>query len=278
MAGSEQSIDGSDGDKLYIHERWSRIIDMLHATKVTSVEQFSSALSVSPATIRRDLNELHSEGRLRRVRGGAIGAEPNSAYSDPYFGLSGQLSQVDTLSVNIKEKRAIGEKAASMIEDNDSIIIDGGSTTVYMTQQIDAANLMVLTTSIPIMTSLLGRPKIRILIAGGEVFQEQALVLDPYSHGIVNKFSATKLFIGAQAVTARGLMQSDPLLVQNEQQLISRADKVIVLADSSKFEAKASLSVCGLEAIDTVVTDSGLSAPARKMLVDNDIEIVIAKG
>ncbi len=175
------------------------------------------------------------------------------------------------------EKLAIGKKAASMIEDNDSVIIDGGSTTVHMTQHIDAANLMVLTTSIPIMTSLLGRPRIRILIAGGEVFQEQALVLDPYSHGIVNKFSATKLFIGAQAVTPRGLMQTDPLLVQNEQQLISRADQIIVLADSSKFEAKASLSVCALETIDTVVTDAKLSAAARKMLMDNDIEVIIAE-
>ena len=277
MAAAEQSVgEQEEGDKLYIHERWNRIIDMLHATKVTSVEQFSNALSVSPATIRRDLNELHSEGRLCRVRGGAIAADPNSGYGEPYFGLSGQLNQEDTLAVNIKEKRDIGEKAASMIDDNDSIIIDGGSTTVYMTQHIQAKNLMVLTTSIPIMNSLLGRPKIRILIAGGEVFQEQALVLDPYSHGIVNKFSATKLFIGAQAVTSRGLMQTDPLLVQNEQQLISRADKVILLADSSKFEAKGSLAVCGLEAIDTVVTDAGLSAEARKMLVDNDIEIVIS--
>ena len=276
MAVSKQGVDGADGDKLYIHERWSRIINMLHATKVTSVEQFAAALNVSAATIRRDLNELHSDGRLRRVRGGAVLSEPNAAYADPYFGLSGQLSQADTLAKNINEKRAIGEKAASMIDDNDSIIIDGGSTTVYMTQHIEASNLMVLTTSIPIMTSLLGMPKIRILIAGGEVFQEQALILDPYSHGIVNKFSATKLFIGAQAITARGLMQTDPLLVQNEQQLISRADKVILLADSSKFEAKASLSVCSLDAIDTVVTDAGLSSEARKMLIDNNVEIVIA--
>jgi len=277
MAISEHNNTNAEDDKLFIHERWSRIIDMLHVTKVTSVEQFSNALSVSPATIRRDLNELHSEGRLRRVRGGAIAVEPNAALGDPYFGLSGQLNQADTLSVNLKAKRAIGEKAASMIEDNDSIIIDGGSTTVHMTQHIKAQNLMVLTTSIPIMNSLLGKPKLRILIAGGEVFQEQALVLDPYSHGIVDKFSATKLFIGAQAVTVRGLMQTDPLLVQNEQQLIRRADKVILLVDSSKFEAKASLSVCGLDAIDTVVTDEDLSKEARQMLSEYDIEIVIAR-
>ncbi|NNC37403.1 MAG: DeoR/GlpR transcriptional regulator [Acidimicrobiales bacterium] len=275
MAVSEQGEISTEEDKLYIHERWSRIIEMLHATKVTSVEQFSNALGVSPATVRRDLNELHSEGRLRRVRGGAIIAAPNAANRDPYFGLSGQLNQADTLSINIKEKRAIGEKAAAMIDDNDSIIIDGGSTTVFMAQHIQAENLMVLTTSIPIMNSLLGRPKLRILIAGGEVFQEQALVLDPYSHGIVEKFSATKLFIGAQAVTAHGLMQTDPLLVQNEQQLIARADKVILLADSSKFEAKASLSVCGLDAIDTVITDAGISNEARRMLGEYDIDIVV---
>jgi len=276
MAVSDINSGSTEEEKLFIHERWNRIIDMLHTTKVTSVEQFAGALAVSPATIRRDLNELHSAGRLQRVRGGAIAAKPNAAYNDPYFGLSGQLNQADTLSVNINEKRAIGKKAASMIDDNDSVIIDGGSTTVYMSQHIKAENLMVLTTSIPIMNSLLGRPKLRVLIAGGEVFQEQALVLDPYSHGIVEKFSATKLFIGAQAVTSRGLMQTDPLLVQNEQQLISRADKVILLADSSKFTAKGSLTVCGLDVIDTVVTDAGLPPDARKMLAEHDIDIVIA--
>ena len=276
MAGSGQNKIDMEEDKLYIHERWSRIIEMLHPTKVTSVEQFSIALSVSPATVRRDLNELHAEGRLRRVRGGAVAAEPNVAYRDPYFGLSGQLAQADTLSVKMKEKRAIGEKAASLIENNDSIIIDGGSTTVHMTQHIHAENLMVLTTSIPIMNALLGRPKLRILIAGGEVFQDQALVLDPYSHGIVEKFSATKLFIGAQAITPHGLMQTDPLLVQNEQQLISRAEQVILLADSSKFEAKASLSVCGLDAIDIIVTDNQLSDTARSLLLEHNIKIIMA--
>jgi len=78
MALSDQNTANADEDKLYIHERWNRMIEMLHATKVTSVEQFSSALGVSPATIRRDLNELHSDGRLRRVRGGAIASEPNA--------------------------------------------------------------------------------------------------------------------------------------------------------------------------------------------------------
>jgi len=276
MTGSGQNTIDMEEDKLYIHERWSRIIEMLHPTKVTSVEQFSVVLGVSPATVRRDLNELHADGRLRRVRGGAVAAEPNVTYRDPYFGLSGQLTQADTLSVKIKEKRAIGKKAASLIDDNDSIIIDGGSTTVHMTQHIHAENLMVLTTSIPIMNALLGRPKLRILIAGGEVFQEQALVLDPYSHGIVEKFSATKLFIGAQAITSHGLMQTDPLLVQNEQQLIARAEQVILLADSSKFEAKASLSVCGLDAIDVVVTDNRLSEKAHSLLGEHDIEIIIA--
>ncbi len=260
---------------MFIHERWNRIVELLDPEKVTSVEQFSELLDVSPATIRRDLNELHSEGRLKRVRGGAISAEKNSGIHDPYFGLSGQLNQSQTVLMNIEQKRAIGERAAQLIENNDSIIIDGGSTTVHMTRHINATNLMVLTTSIPIMNALIGMPKLRILIAGGEVFQEQALVLDPYNHGIVDKFSATKLFIGAQAITPRGLMQTDPLLVQNEQQLISRAEEVVLLADSSKFKTRASLAVCELSKINTLVTDEGLTAESREMLEDNGVKIIV---
>jgi DeoR family ulaG and ulaABCDEF operon transcriptional repressor len=82
------------------------------------------------------------------------------------------------------------------------------------------------------------------MITGGEVFEEQKVILNPYGDSIINKFSASKIFIGAQAITEKGLLQTDPLLVHYEQDLIARAEEVIALADSTKFESRGSLVVC----------------------------------
>lgn len=262
-------------NRLFIYDRWNRLVELLRPNSVTSVEQLAENLSVSAATIRRDLSDLDAAGRLKRVRGGAVAAvkAPVSAYS-PLGALEGQIGYDDARKHNRPAKQAIGQKAADLLEDGDAIIIDGGSTTLELAHAIQVKNLTVLTTSILIMNALLPRPDLRILIAGGEIFHEQGVVLNPYGNGIVSKYSATKIFIGAQAISSRGLMQTDPLLVHNEQELIERADQVIVLADSSKFGARASLSVCGLDRIDTIITDQGIPASARKMLEEFDVKVI----
>ncbi|WP_206711205.1 DeoR/GlpR family DNA-binding transcription regulator [Aquisalinus flavus] len=270
-------LEGRDEDRLFIHDRWNRIVDLLRVDSVTSVEQLADDLSVSAATIRRDLSELDAVGRLKRVRGGAVAASLDSAkpqMTSTLRTLQGQLGHADALKKNREAKLAIGRKAAELLDAGEAVIIDGGTTTLELANAIDVDSLTVLTTSILIMNALLLRPDLRVLIAGGEIFHEQSVVLNPYGNGIVSKYSATKIFIGAQAITSRGLMQTDPLLVHNEQELIERAEKVIVLVDSSKFGAKASLSVCGLDRIDVIVTDDGLAPEARRMLQDFDIEIL----
>jgi len=265
---------GSD-ERLFIYDRWTQLIQLLKPDLVTSVEELSEKLRVSKATVRRDLSELDAAGRLRRVRGGAV-ANSSDAILDSTARLMGQAGFDDSANANAQLKRAIGEKAAELLEPGDAVIIDGGSTTLELARNIGAMPLTILTTSIPILFALLGRPKLRVLITGGEVFQEQNIVLNPYGDGIVANFAPSKVFLGAQSLTRRGLMQTDPLLVQNEKELIAHADKIIVLADSSKFGAKGSLAVCGLDRISTVITDSGLSDQACNMLDSHDVEIIIA--
>jgi len=261
-------------ERLFIHDRWTQILRLINPDLVTSVEKLAEVLSVSPATIRRDLIELHELGKLLRVRGGAIAFPPADGGLRAHGLLEGQADDAQSATTNMAAKRAIGEYAVGLLSEGEAIIIDGGTTTMEMARRIPDQNLTVLTTSVSIMSNLLGKTQLRILITGGEVFQKQNIVLNPYGDGILQNFSASKLFIGAQAVTRQGLMQTDPLLVQNEQSLIARADSVILLADSSKFDASASLSVCSLETLDMVVTDSKVSSAAVTMLESFDIEVV----
>lgn len=263
-------------DRMHTEDRHRRILNLLDPEAVVSIETLTRELKSSPATIRRDLEKLSKLGKLRRVHGGALPPDPGGADSRAPARLVGQQAYLESEIVNVKAKRAIGAKALEYCQPGEGIIIDGGTTTNMMAEQMPNEPFQVLTTSLPIVLSLLQKPQIRLLLSGGEIFREQNIFLSPYEDTILQNFAAAKIFIGAQAVTASGLMQSDALLVQNERRLIARSQQVIALVDSSKFTDHATLSVCALSGIHTLITDKGIGDKARAMLKKAGVELVIA--
>jgi DeoR family ulaG and ulaABCDEF operon transcriptional repressor len=266
---------------MHLQDRWKLIIDELSSERVTSVDELTERLGVSPATIRRDLNELHELGHLLRVRGGAMRVEGKlysgrSGDDRRQDGLKGQAPFVDSVITNAAAKRAIARLALDYVTPGLSMIIDGGTTTFMMASMMADEAYHVLTTSIPILQCLLERSKVRVTLPGGELFREQRIVLNPYEDGILQHFAAARMFIGCQALTTNGLMQTDTLLVQSERRLMERTNEVIVLADSSKINAPASLSVCPLSQIDVVITDENIDPAALRWLQAHDIEVKIA--
>ncbi|MDI7776420.1 DeoR/GlpR family DNA-binding transcription regulator [Asticcacaulis sp. EMRT-3] len=265
---------------MHLQDRWKRIIDELNTDRVTSVDELTERLGVSPATIRRDLNELHELGHLLRVRGGAMRAE-GTVYSgrgdERRSGLTGQSAFADSVITNAGAKRAIAKMALSYITPGLSMIIDGGTTTFMMASMMADEAYHVLTTSVPILQCLFERPRIKVTVPGGELFRDQGIILNPYEDGILQHFAAQRMFIGCQALTKNGLMQTDTLLVQSERRLMERAGEVIVLADSSKIDAQASLSVCPLKDIDVLITDENIDPSAVRWLNAHDIEVRIAR-
>ena len=268
---------------MHLQDRWKLIIDELSSERVTSVDELTERLGVSPATIRRDLNELHELGHLLRVRGGAMRIEGKlyngrtAGEERRSDGLRGQAPFLDSVITNAAAKRAIAKLALSYVTPGLSMIIDGGTTTFMMASMMEDEAYNVLTTSIPILQCLLERSKVRVTLPGGELFREQRIVLNPYEDGILQHFAAARMFIGCQALTTNGLMQTDTLLVQSERRLMERASEIIVLADSSKINAPASLSVCPLSQIDVVITDEKIDPQALRWLQANDIDVKIAQ-
>jgi len=260
---------------MHTEDRWRAILTSLATERVTPIELLADRLNVSSATIRRDIKMLDEIGRLRRVRGGAMPVTESSTgpVSAPSQ-LIGQEPYSEAEIRNVKQKRAIGKAAVAYCDPNEAIIIDGGSTTKMLADMLPNEPYQILTTSLPIIQALLLKSRVKLLIPGGEVFREQNILLSPYEDGLLDNFSAAKILMGAQAITAGGLMQTDPLLVQAERRLIDRADKIIVLADASKFTARAGLSVCSLSRINTVITNDDIPAAARRMLGDAGVELV----
>ena len=147
-------------------------------------------------------------------------------------------------------------------------MIDGGSTTLQMCPHLAGLNLQVLTNSLHIVNALLAQPGTRVLVPGGQVFPEQNIILSAAGDDGMPRFHAPRLFLGAASLGPVGLMQADIILVTGERRFIDRADEIIVMVDSSKFDGPSGHVVCPLQDIDTVITDSGIS-PARVAMLEN---------
>ncbi len=252
---------------MHQHERHGLIAALLQKQGTIGIQELMTRLDASRATVRRDLQEMEAAGLLRRVRGGAqaLGTRPTQL-TEPPFDYNATL--------NRETKRAIARKAVELCGERDSIIIDGGTTTFAMTEFLVQTKVEVLTNSIPIADFLMRHGENRVTLPGGEIFREQQLILSPFDNDLTHRFFASKLFMGAQALTQHGLMQSDPLLIRAEQKLIDQAEKLVVLVDSSKFQGRGSLILCPLSRIDIVVTDDGISDTAAALLRDAGVEVM----
>ncbi len=259
---------------MHASQRDAEILSILQAEGFVSFRTLCERLDASSATIRRDLERLEADGRLARVRGGAkLTAEAQAAVAERLLGAPFEINRTR----QAREKAAIGRAAAALCQRGEAVIIDGGTTTFQMCGHLEDLELQVLTNSLHIVGELLRQRGARVSVPGGAIFREQNIILSPFEDDGLARYHASKLFMGAAAVSARGLMQADVVLIQAEQKLMNKADKLIVLADSSKFRTSASFVVCGLDAIDVVVTDAGVTAAEVAVLENQGIEVVVAE-
>lgn len=253
-------------------ERQRVILSAVQERPVATVADICTLTGASEATVRRDINTLHIQKRLRRVRGGA------EAITPPQFvGLAGRTFAVNE-TMRGPEKQAIARAAVELCDDGDAIIINGGTTTFQMVHPLAMRRMQVFTNSFPIAEHLLKNSKNTVMLSGGVIYREQNIILSPFDNDVTRNFAATRMFMGAHGLGPLGLMEADPLLIQAENKLIGQADELVVLVDSSKFESRSSLVLCPLTRIDVVITDDGISDRAATMLEAADIKLIVAQA
>jgi DeoR family ulaG and ulaABCDEF operon transcriptional repressor len=155
-------------------------------------------------------------------------------------------------------------------------MIDGGTTTLQMCPHLAGLGLQVLTNSLHIVNALLPQAGTRILVPSGTVFREQNIILAAAGEESMPRFHAPKLFMGAASVGPQGVMQQDVVLVAAERRLIDRAEHVILLVDSGKFVSGSGTIVCGLDEVDVLVTDAGITPEHAAMVRAAGVELVVA--
>ncbi|MEO8722279.1 MAG: DeoR/GlpR family DNA-binding transcription regulator [Sphingobium sp.] len=259
---------------MHAEQREKFILAALQTTGFVTYRELEAQLSASPATIRRDLGRLEANGSIVRVHGGAKlvpSAVPDLAERHL---LGTPFAQA--ITQNLEAKRAIGKAAAALCRPGEGVMIDGGTTTLQMCPHLAGMALQVLTNSLHIIDALLPQTDTRILVPSGTLFREQNIILAPAGEESMPQFHAPKLFMGAAAVGQQGVLQHDVILVAAERRLIERAEQVILLVDSSKFESTSGAIVCSLSEIDVLITDSGIPAHFRDTLAAANVELILA--
>ncbi|MCX7284261.1 MAG: DeoR/GlpR family DNA-binding transcription regulator [Novosphingobium sp.] len=257
---------------MHAAERERRIFEALRPTGFVSYRDLEVLLDASPATIRRDLTRLEESAQIVRVHGGAKLPEAEDSSGSRLLGTPFEQN----ITLNLAAKQAIGKAAAALCQPGEGVMIDGGTTTLQMCPHLEGLDLQVLTNSLHIVNALLPQAGTRILLPSGAVFREQNIILAPAGEESMPRFHAPRLFMGAAAIGPQGVMQADPVLVAAERRLIDRAEDVILLVDSSKFRTQSGTIVCGLDEIDTVITDSAIPADLKQRLADQGVMVLIA--
>lgn len=256
---------------MHERERWQLILTQVRSRGVMRLRELAAMTGASPATLRRDVTKLEEMGQIRRIHGGieVVEANQQSHLTARPFDVAQNL--------NTAKKRALAREAANLCIDGESIIINAGSTTWFMAEFLRHRRMQILTNSFPIAQELILNSDNRIVLPGGEVYREQGIVLSPFDEDAIQHFTATKMFMSCFAITPMGIIEGDPLIARAEAKLLSRADTLIVVADSSKFEARGSMVVCPLARVHTLITDDGAPPAVLDHARSLGVRVIVVK-
>jgi DeoR family ulaG and ulaABCDEF operon transcriptional repressor len=240
-----------------------------------SIADIMAATGVSAASARRDAGRLADAGYAERLHGGiqAVG----DAFSKPMAQTLATRSFDASRTINIEAKRAIARRAVEMCAPGDVVIVNGGTTTFQMSEFLRGTRLKILTNSYPLAEFLIHETQNRVALPGGEVYRDQKLIVAPFDDDAIQHYSARLMFMSAISIGPLGVIEGDALIARAETKLLKRADKLVVLADSSKFVARGSLVVCPLSRVHALITDSHAPPEALAMLAEAGVRTIVVE-
>lgn len=248
-------------------QRRSRLIDFVRVRGFASLEDLVRELGVSESTIRRDLDALEEQGTARRTHGGVL-----------YAGGHARLPEFDERQpAHWAAKRAIAAAAAERIDDGETVLLDGGTTTYEVARLLVGRSIQVVTNSLPVANLFASESRADLVLLGGYVSPRTGVCLGPYANELLGRLHVTTTVLSAAGITAEGLYNAHLLLAETEQAMLRAAGRVFVVADSSKFGRKSLTFVSGLDSIDLLVSDTGLSAEWRQQIKTAGVDLVVVE-
>jgi DeoR/GlpR family transcriptional regulator of sugar metabolism len=246
--------------------RRRRLLELIARQGFATLDELVKALAVSESTVRRDLEALDLGGHVRRTHGGAV-----------YAGEVRPLPALeDRLATATAEKQAIGRRAAALVDDGDTVLLDGGTTTLEVARALAGRPMQVVTNSLPIAQLLAASTSIDLILIGGYVYPRTGVALGPLAIATMAGIRVTKAILGAGGIVAEGIYNHNLLLVETERQMMACGQEVMIVADHTKFGRLALARLCGLEEVNHLVVDPGLADEYRGVLASAGVQIHIA--
>ncbi|MFZ7946238.1 DeoR/GlpR family DNA-binding transcription regulator [Neobacillus sp. 19] len=257
-----------------LNERQQLILETLNQEKKVVVASLARELGVAPETIRRDLDTLEKEKKLKRVHGGAV----------LYLQTNNEPMLVQKMSVRAEEKAAIGRKAAEFIQDGDTIMLGAGTTVLQLAKAITGIKLLtIVTNSLAAAEELNNRLEKRefdgkVIVLGGMTNPEQKSIVGALTCKMLESFRFDKLFLPCGGVTSGHVsdFNFEDCIVSTA--MVERANQVYLLADSSKIENESFFKICSLSKVDYIISDGDMPLSWQKQELDTMLQWIRATG
>lgn len=246
-------------------DRRKKILDILNQNGSVRVCDLSSMFNISEVTIRTDLADMEHKGLLTRVHGGAV-----SSYK-PYYNMN--LNQ--RMSTNQTQKEIIAEKIAAMIEDNDTVMLNAGTTTLLVFRALpQKLNLNIVTNSISIALEGTANPNFNIILLGGLINSKYQFTFGDDAIHQLRSYHADKLILSVDGIDLKhGFSTYYDKEAEIDRVMLEQANVNIVAADRSKLDRCAFTKISDLSVADYIVTDTEVPEKLRSKIVRQSIKI-----
>jgi DeoR/GlpR family transcriptional regulator of sugar metabolism len=251
---------------MLVEERRQRVLDLISSKGFVALADIAQTIQVSESTIRRDLEYWHQQGTVRRTHGGAI-----------FIGDGAGLPALEERSARqLEEKRAIAQVAAARIRDGETVLLDGGTTTLEVARCLVGRAVQIVTNSLPIANLFASSRETDLVILGGYIYPRTGVALGPLAVRTMEDLHVQQTVLSVGGLNARGLFNSNLLLVETERQMMRCAEEVVVVADHTKVGRSALAFLSDWREVDTLIVDPKLDPGQRELLDQTGVRLILA--
>ncbi|MEK4384329.1 DeoR/GlpR family DNA-binding transcription regulator [Solibacillus sp. FSL W7-1464] len=254
---------------MFAEERQQEIIKMLYENGAIKVNHLSKTFRVTEETIRRDLEKLEVENKLKRTHGGAIVLDTKNDDEIPF-------KEREVLMA--KEKQSIANEAAKLVEENDVIFLDASSTALYVAKALPNIQMKVLTNSLIVAFELSKKTNIEIILTGGNLVQNSFSLIGPTTIQSLKNYYVNKMFLSCKGFDfSLGISDSNEQQAAVKRTVMERSEKIILMADHSKINKKSFVQIGSIDVVDIIIVDDYVSREYFSFYEFKDKKIIYSK-
>lgn len=251
---------------MLVEERRQKVLDLVSERGFIALTDLAKELEASESTLRRDLDYWDQHGAVKRTHGGAVFLADNGTFP----------ALDDRSAKQLEEKRIIARAAIERIRDGDAILLDGGTTTLEVARLLVGRHLQIVTNSLPIANLFASSRETDLVFLGGYIYPRTGVALGPLTVRMMDEVHVHQTILSVGGMTAKGLFNSNMLLVETERQMMRCADEVVVVADHTKIGRQALAFLCEWSLVDTLIVDKELTPEQRQLIEQTDTRLVLA--